>query len=271
MARAAAFELPATVLEKLDVGVAEAVDRLLGVADHEQIAVGDLVDQAELHTIGVLQLVDHHALAALSDAPADLGAAQQPERQQFEILEVDGGPFEFERLVALAVERQQPLQRLPHRGGLPPRIQRLKRGERPPVGVAFRALQRTGAASSREREHGQLARPQRCLGAENRTDAFECVKGHLHLCRSIVDRRESACRARGGIDDDGLLMGEILRRDPIPPCDLRKRGATSPAHRSWSYTVAIAVRSAAAPWAAIRSAPSVCCAHADSDASNASA
>ena len=49
----------AALLEQLDVGVAEAVDRLLGVADREQVPVRDQLDQLELHLVGVLELVDH--------------------------------------------------------------------------------------------------------------------------------------------------------------------------------------------------------------------
>ena len=37
--------MTSTPLEQLDVGVAEAVDRLLGIADHEQVASRDQIDQ----------------------------------------------------------------------------------------------------------------------------------------------------------------------------------------------------------------------------------
>jgi hypothetical protein len=43
----------------------EPVDRLLGIADGEQVVAGDRLDQLELHPVGVLQLVDHDPFEAL--------------------------------------------------------------------------------------------------------------------------------------------------------------------------------------------------------------
>ena len=55
------FEARSARLEQLDVGMPEAVDRLLGIADHEHVGARDEVDQLELDAVGVLHLVDHHA------------------------------------------------------------------------------------------------------------------------------------------------------------------------------------------------------------------
>ena len=71
-ARADPLEAPPALLEQLDVGVAEAIDRLLGVADHEQVEPGDEIDQLELHIVGVLHLIDHDPREALAVAVADL-------------------------------------------------------------------------------------------------------------------------------------------------------------------------------------------------------
>ena len=61
----------------VDVGAAERVDRLLGVADeHERrpLAEGQL-DDLPLHRVGVLELVDEHDAEALAQAPhGDLAA-----------------------------------------------------------------------------------------------------------------------------------------------------------------------------------------------------
>ena len=57
--------------EHLEVGVAEAVDRLELVADHEQPGLGaaQRVDQRELDAVRVLELVDHQMGEALPPAP----------------------------------------------------------------------------------------------------------------------------------------------------------------------------------------------------------
>src|ERR1700749_3973818 len=47
---------PSPPLKQLDVGVAETVDRLLGVADREQVVAGDRLDELQLNPVGVLEL-----------------------------------------------------------------------------------------------------------------------------------------------------------------------------------------------------------------------
>jgi hypothetical protein len=93
--RRAAVELlqqPAALLEQLHVGVPEAVDRLLGVADREQVAVRDQLDQLQLDPVRVLELVDHDlrkaGLVALAQRRV---GGEQVARQQLEVLEVDPG------------------------------------------------------------------------------------------------------------------------------------------------------------------------------------
>ena len=51
--------LLAPLAEDLDVGVAEAVDRLELVADEEQLLAGEQVDRIALEAVRVLELVDH--------------------------------------------------------------------------------------------------------------------------------------------------------------------------------------------------------------------
>ncbi len=84
-AAADALKPRATLLEQLDVGVAEAVDRLLRITDHEQVEPGDEIDQFELNAVGVLHLVDHHTGEPLAVAVADLARAQQIACEQLEI------------------------------------------------------------------------------------------------------------------------------------------------------------------------------------------
>ena len=69
--------LLAATREKLDVRVAERVDRLLRVAHREQVAARDRVDQLELDCVGVLKLVHHHPRKTLAIAVAELGVVAQ--------------------------------------------------------------------------------------------------------------------------------------------------------------------------------------------------
>ena len=57
--------------EDLDVGVAEAVDRLQLVADRERVVARQELEQLELQRVRVLELVDHDALEALAVAGGD--------------------------------------------------------------------------------------------------------------------------------------------------------------------------------------------------------
>jgi len=82
-------QLRAPALEQVDVRVPEAVDRLLGVADREQVRGREQLDQLELDLVGVLELVDHDpgeprpvALAQLATGAQELAALE------LEILEV---------------------------------------------------------------------------------------------------------------------------------------------------------------------------------------
>ena len=65
-------ELRGELLDAADVGTAEAVDRLVGIADHHEVAAvtGERLEQRDLAGIGVLVLVDEHVAVA----PAQLVA-----------------------------------------------------------------------------------------------------------------------------------------------------------------------------------------------------
>ena len=70
--------------------MSEAVDRLLRVPDREQVSGSDALDQIELHTVGVLELVDHHVRKAPAIAIAQLTAGrEQLAAEQLEILEIE--------------------------------------------------------------------------------------------------------------------------------------------------------------------------------------
>ena len=93
----------ALLAKDLEVGVAEAVDRLVLVADHEHLGLraAKLLDQLELDAVGVLELVDHDVLEALApDRRQRVARAQERERAQLEVEEVERRPLFLERLVA---------------------------------------------------------------------------------------------------------------------------------------------------------------------------
>ena len=68
----------------------ESVDRLLGVADREQVPARDRLDQLELDDVRVLELVDHHVgkPGAVALPQPRLPGEELP-GQQLEILEID--------------------------------------------------------------------------------------------------------------------------------------------------------------------------------------
>ena len=99
----------APLLEDLDVGVAEAVDRLELVPDEEELVARDQVDHLALEAVRVLELVDADLPEAQLLALADrVVVAQQVARAELEILEVERRLAVLRRLVG-ALERLQQL------------------------------------------------------------------------------------------------------------------------------------------------------------------
>ena len=90
----------APLLEDLDVGVPEAVDRLELVADEEELVAGDQVDHLALEPVRVLELVDADLPEAQLLLLADpIVVAEQVPRAQLEILEVERRFAVLRRLV----------------------------------------------------------------------------------------------------------------------------------------------------------------------------
>ena len=76
--------------EDLDVGVAEAVDRLELVADRAALSRSTSSSSSSCSGVRVLELVDHDALEALAVAGGDARlAGEQVAREQLEVVEVD--------------------------------------------------------------------------------------------------------------------------------------------------------------------------------------
>ena len=122
--------------EDAHVGVPEAVDRLVLVADPEQVVAREQREQLVLEPVRVLELVHQHVLEARRVRLAEaLVAGQQVARHELEVLEVERRALALAALVALAVELEQHAQ---HRvvavlalGDLErPRAPRARRGTR---------------------------------------------------------------------------------------------------------------------------------------------
>ena len=74
-----------------DVRAPKPVDRLVGVADHTQVAMGggELLDQDVLGAIGVLVLVDEHVSEALLVLGEDIGkGAEELDRDHQQVVEI---------------------------------------------------------------------------------------------------------------------------------------------------------------------------------------
>ena len=137
--------------EHLDVGVAEAVDRLVLVADPEQVVPIELFEQLVLERVGVLELVHQHVGEALGVlAPQALVVGEQLRGEQLQVLEVEGGARPLAPLVALAVELQQRAQQSVVAVLAVLAAERRIGGQRVPVLDARLGAQGLGAASKRE-------------------------------------------------------------------------------------------------------------------------
>ena len=107
-------EVALEVEDVADVGVAEAVDRLVLVADDHQVAVlgGEQLQQAVLGVVGVLVLVDEDVAEGAAPALARLlEVLQQLDRADQQVVEVERVGLQHALLVAL----DRPRRRLPRR------------------------------------------------------------------------------------------------------------------------------------------------------------
>ncbi len=106
-------DLVAALLEDLDVGVQEAVDRLELVPNEEELVARDEVDQLALQPVRVLELVDADLTEAQLLARADrLVVAKQIARAELEVVVVEPGLAVLRRLVAAVEPLQELLEQL---------------------------------------------------------------------------------------------------------------------------------------------------------------
>ena len=201
--------------EQIDVGVAKAVDRLLGVADGEQVVAGDRLDQRQLHGVGVLQLVDHDRGKARGVALLQLVVGgQQAARLKLEVLEVQAGDLPLAPLVVLAEAGEQTVEQVADRSGLTGRARRAKRVERLGVGRAGVGGQR--GAVARQLERPQRRRPH--LGGI----ALRQLQAALHALERLHD-------ARPRLGDRPQLGGDGAAAAAAAAPPLRRRPAADTA------------------------------------------
>ena len=141
--------------EDLDVGVAKAVDRLLLVADHEEVVAVERLEQRDLAAVGVLELVDHDAVEALGvAAPQRRLGEQQVAGEELEVVEVQRRALALGVGVGARVAAQQVVETGDGGAGGAVAASAGVRRERAQVARAGLGLQRVGGrAEPQLREH----------------------------------------------------------------------------------------------------------------------
>ena len=217
----------AALLEQLDVGVAEAVDRLLGVADREQVPVRDQLDQLELHLVGVLELVDHDPGKARPVPLAERRiGAQQLAALELEVLEVEPRNFALGTRVVLAEQAQQPVEQVVRPGGPAVLHGAPERGKR--FGVARANVGAEGrAVAAGQRDPPQIAGPGILCATDHVGEPLEPPDRLNHLGSGIEDRRQLRERDRAGTEQLLARRPELRRRrhrrQPRPPLAARSQ------------------------------------------------
>ena len=165
----------APLLEDLDVGVPEAVDRLELVADEEQLLGIELIDDLALETVRVLELVDHDRAEAEALAVAYvLISRQEIPGAQLEILEVERALRVLRALVRVAEELEQLLEQVAVAHGCHVQRGLLERQSRVLIG------RETLLAASLHRKDGEIEQQV------HRRRTVDEVQGASHLRASLL-------------------------------------------------------------------------------------
>ena len=171
----------------LDVGVAEAVDRLAAVADHDRALGVEQVDDLGLERVRVLELVDVDAAEAVG-----VGAAQHPPRREQQILEVERAALTFE----LRVARPKGLEVGREAQQLAARLQ----VEQRPVERGRRSVRALG-----QREEGRLAVPREPWRLRPGLAGQQQLGRHEELLAVVV----AGVRMGRGLADGRLELGAL--------------------------------------------------------------
>ena len=105
--------------EHLDLGAAEAIDRLLCIAHGAQRALPrtrQVTDQIDLHLVGILELIDHdHLKAALVRSTDGRVIAQRLVSHTQQVVIIEGGLGSLQRAVLRLHSTSKPHQRIERR------------------------------------------------------------------------------------------------------------------------------------------------------------
>jgi hypothetical protein len=187
----------------VDVGAAEGVDRLLGVADEDErrAAVAErALHDAPLHRVGVLELVDEHDAVlpaeALGDEVAAVGLqrAVQPREQVVVRHDAEAALAAVELLADLLGEPPSPARRRLRRG-----VRRLERG----VGVAHRLVRDPERLVALDRDP---------FGAVERAQV-QIVDDLLDEVAEVLDELDPRLEVAGDAEAAQDLLAEAVRRD----------------------------------------------------------
>src|SRR5581483_1465293 len=244
------LRLLASLPEDLDVGVAEAVDRLELVPDEEELRVrrAEQLDDLRLEPVRVLELVDEDRPEARLLALADLGPMpEQVARLELEILEVERRLARLRLRVLPGEGREQLLEECPVAGGglvepglrdrrervavggraVAARLERREAHEPVRPGVPLQQLEqrrrgprlRLGRARigrERARRRAELLDPLRELGTRRDCE----VELAARRAQRLVDGREHPPQARAPVRREQLEPLRVAARE-----ELRERRA----------------------------------------------
>ena len=186
LARPRRLQPLAAALEQLHLGVAEAVDRLLGVPDREQVVSGDGLDQLQLHPVGVLKLVHHDPGKPARVALAQLAiGGEQATGDELEVLEVQPRHLTLAPLVVAPIGLEQLVQQVADRSGGDGRAASAKASER--LGVAHAGVGAEGRAVAWQPRGGQVGRPH-VAGGDELQAALDPPQGGHHGGAGLVNR-----------------------------------------------------------------------------------
>ena len=103
---------PLLFLEELRAAAAEAVDRLLGVADEEHLAAAETGEDRLLHGIDVLIFVHEHRPVLAGEVGADDVVLQKVQRDLLEIVVVEHARFPLFLHIGRVIRKRKPAERL---------------------------------------------------------------------------------------------------------------------------------------------------------------
>ena len=206
--------------------MAEPVDALELIADEEELAAGDKVDQLALEPVRVLELVDEHVGEPLAVRLRQVGPGEQKvARAELEVGEVHQAARVLQVAVRRVEQHQQPLQLGQVGRGQVVAGGLLQIGQGVEVPLVGRDLARTirgevgqvgsGVEVEQRRQGIGLLRPGKLRGGRLRCDAR---RGQVAaLGRPQVEGAPGAPKARVGVEDHRAQAATAVGGEEIEP------------------------------------------------------